>query len=148
MNTQPPQQTRADRDAIIDRLYEIVVEPSALEDLIDLWLDAPRDNADTTERFGDSDADRSHIKRAQSVLQRGESQQLDPKAILAPYGSLAALIVDCDLRVHAANVAAEEGFAAHVGLSVNQLDMPAPMRARWRQRFGRSCKMGVRPSRS
>ena len=65
----------ADRDLIIDRIYQIALEPSSLDDFIDLWHGKDLAEAlSAGEREAQGPAApgyQSHLKRAQALMLDG-----------------------------------------------------------------------------
>ena len=58
-----------DREVIVDRTYEIALEPSSLEDFVDFWYDTEteRDLSDFNTVY------KPHLDRAQSFLHWGDA---------------------------------------------------------------------------
>lgn len=114
-----------DRDMIVDRIYEIALEPSSLEEFIDFWHDT-----DLAEKFSDFDKSyKAHLERGETFLQRGETARPDLTEYLQPYDNLAAFIVIGSLIVEASNSGAQSAFGVSAGDSLDQLNLPAEMRA-------------------
>lgn len=121
-----------DRDLILDRIYQIALEPSSLEDFIDFWHDS-----ELATQFNDSE-DRNpgefdesykvHLGRAQTILQRSEAARPDMKEYLQPYENLAAFVVSRSLHVEASNQGALSAFGVKPGDSLDQLGLPLEMR--------------------
>lgn len=105
-----------DPDKIVDRLYDIALDPSSLDLFIDAWngagLDA-RAARKTIETIDDFDAAyHAHLNRAETFLDRGGDADTGPDfaAMLAPFEDLAAFIIDRTLRVVASNEGAQLAF--------------------------------------
>lgn len=114
-----------DRDMIVDRIYEIALEPSSLEEFIDLWHES-----DLAEKFPDLDTSyKAHLERGGSFLQRGETTRPDLAEYLQPYDNLAAFVVLGSLNVEASNFGAQSAFGVKAGDGLDQLNLPAEMRA-------------------
>lgn len=86
-----------DHDLIVDRIYQVALEPSALDDFIEFWHTSglakhfeDSQNAEIAEQVASY---QTHLERAQSILQRGESTGIDLGQYLRPYDRLAAFIV-------------------------------------------------------
>ncbi|MFK7901762.1 MAG: LuxR C-terminal-related transcriptional regulator [Nitratireductor sp.] len=126
-------QASIDRDMIVDRIYEIALEPSLIEDFIDHWYDSDlAGQLADCEDLGAGEFDKSyqsHLERAQKILQRAEMVRPDLKEHLDPYENLAAFIVSGSLLIEASNVGALNGFNAKAGDDLNQLKIPIDMRA-------------------
>ncbi len=121
-----------DRDLVLDRIYEIALEPSSLEGFIDFWHDselATQFNITEGRNPGEFDKSyRSHLERAQTILQRGETARPDMKEFLRPYDNLAAFVVNSSLQVEASNQGALSAFGVKLGDSLDQLALPLEMR--------------------
>lgn len=121
-----------DRDMIVDRIYQIALEPSSLDDFIDFWHDT--DLATQIADIEDGDSGqfdklyRAHLERAQTILQRGETARPDLMEYLQPYDNLAAFVVSGSLRIEASNQGAQSAFGVKAGDRLDQLDLPAEMR--------------------
>ncbi|MHA6325827.1 bifunctional helix-turn-helix transcriptional regulator/alpha/beta hydrolase [Roseivivax sp. CAU 1753] len=124
---------RVGRDLIIDRIYDVALEPALLDDFIELWHDTDlsahfaEGGAETPD--GEGDAYRSHLERAQGIMQLGESARIDLAEYLRPYNNLAAFVVDRSLWVKATNPGAQQAFGATTGTSLHQLTLPPELRA-------------------
>ncbi|MHA7852848.1 bifunctional helix-turn-helix transcriptional regulator/alpha/beta hydrolase [Roseovarius sp.] len=122
----------AEQDLILDRIYGIALEPSSLDDFIELWhdMDLARafvDNSGAaTEAFGAPY--RQHLERAQEILQREEVAHPDLMEFLEPYENLAAFVVGGSLRIAACNPGARAAFSARPGSGLDQLVLPAELR--------------------
>lgn len=117
-------------DLILDRLYEIALEPAALDDFIDLWHDlgldmryAPPDPDRETRGFDDIYG--THLSRAQMIQQRDDTARPDLADLLKPYDNLAAFVVGPALKVLAANSGALRTYGAKPGDALDQLCLPA-----------------------
>ncbi|MFK7791542.1 MAG: LuxR C-terminal-related transcriptional regulator [Devosiaceae bacterium] len=114
-----------DRDMIVDRIYEIALEPAALEAFIDLWHET-----DLAEKVSDFDTSyKVHLDRGGSFLQRGQSVRADLAHYLQPYENLAAFVVMGSLVVEASNPGAQSAFGISAGDALDQLSLPEDIRA-------------------
>lgn len=120
--------SKIDRDLIVDRIYEIALEPTALDNFIDFWHDH-----DLASYFSDPDigvtaesdeAYKIHLERAQAILQRSEITSRDLSDYLAPYENLAAFIVSGALKIEAANRGAQAVFGMRIGDAADQIELP------------------------
>lgn len=113
-----------DREVIVDRIYEIALEPSSLEDFIDFWHDTEieRDLSDFNTIY------KPHLDRAQSFLHWGEAARPDLSAYLRPYENLAAFIVSKALVIEASNSGGESAFGIRAGETLNQIPLPDEIR--------------------
>ena len=122
-----------DRDLVLDRIYQIALEPSSLEDFIDFWHDSELANQfNGTEVRNPGEFDKSykiHLERAQTILQRSETARPDMNEYLQPYDSLAAFVVSGSLHVEASNQGALSAFGVRPGDSLDQIGLPLEMRA-------------------
>jgi pimeloyl-ACP methyl ester carboxylesterase/DNA-binding CsgD family transcriptional regulator len=117
--------TVIDRDMIIDRIYQIALEPSSLEAFIDFWHETG-----LADELADFDtAYKAHLQRGVSFLQRGETMGPDLAEYLQPYHNLAAFVVVGSLTVEASNSGARSAFGVKVGDSLDQLDLPEDIRS-------------------
>ncbi len=118
-------------DVVLDRIYEIALEPSSLEDFIDFWNDSELSTQfHQAESINPGEFDktyRTHLDRAQTILQRGEATRPDMRALLIPYDNLAAFVVTPSLHIEASNQGAFSAFGLKPGDRLNQLKLPAEM---------------------
>jgi len=115
MTSQKNVRSLSDHQDMIDRLYEVALNPDALESFIENW----QDNAQAT-----FDADfHSHLERADQFLQIGERVTGDANAALTPYRNFAAFVLDENFHIDACNAAASEAFAIRSGQHIDQLDV-------------------------
>ncbi|MEO0357406.1 MAG: LuxR C-terminal-related transcriptional regulator [Pseudomonadota bacterium] len=119
-----------DADAIVDKLYDIAIDPQSLDSFMETWNDAGLDASaarKSIESFNEFDqAYRSHLKRAETFLHRDERSNLglDFTEMLAPFDNLAAFIIDKSGIVVAGNDGATESFGIKTGTPCNQSDLP------------------------
>jgi len=125
-----------DRNQAIDRLYDVALDPERYEALLDVWESAVsplRAQADfTAPRLMDDPMIAAHFDRASEFLDRVDlaSQPDDIQDILAPFGSLAAFVLDRKMVVKAANTAATLHLSLYQDsklsdLAVNEEDIEA-----------------------
>lgn len=117
------ERSRADQGIIIDRIYDIALDPVVLEDFIDLWAQGELPGL-VPDDIGIHKFDSffgAHLERAMQFLQydRGETNAFE--VVLQPYESLAALVVDKSLVVKACNQRASETFGIGVGNPLRQI---------------------------
>lgn len=120
--------TEAARDLILDRIYEIALEPAALDGFIDFWHDNDLVTHIAAPDTGFDAAYRNHLDRAQAILQRGETTQPELMDYLRPYNNLAAFLVSRSLRIEAANPGAVTAFGLTIGAGMPDLAIPVEMR--------------------
>lgn len=117
---------------VIDRLYEVAVNPMRYEELLDHWeaMIAPQRAATANESGAPAlgvDAFTGHFLRADKVLDRfiAESQNDTPQAMIAQIRQTAALAVDKSLRLIAVNAAAAQVFGVTSGAHLRELPLVA-----------------------
>ncbi|KMW59880.1 Transcriptional regulator, LuxR family/hydrolase, alpha/beta fold family [Candidatus Rhodobacter oscarellae] len=122
-----------DHALILDRIYEIALDPSFLEDFIQLWADA-----DLAEQFApgkDGAASafdayfNAHLERAEAFLRRGDTSPPDAQDHLKPYASFAAFTVNTSLVVEDVNAGAKAAFDVQAGDTLASLDIPQDVQA-------------------
>lgn len=115
---------------LADRLYDIALDPEALETFIDLWNSAGLDAQSARQTMDDiaafDDTYSSHLNRADTFLGRGEDEGPTLSALLAPFENLAAMIVDRALNVVACNAAATHYYDLKAGDNLVKLQVPQP----------------------
>lgn len=108
-----------DPQNIVDQLYDIALDPGALDTFIGAWNSAGLDARSARRTIEDIDrfdaAFSSHLKRAEMFLLRGEDDAPSLTELLAPFENLAALIVDRSMRVVACNAGAAHSFGLAEG---------------------------------
>lgn len=123
--------TDIDRDVILDRIYQIALEPSSLEEFIDYWHESElATQFDSTENRQPGNFDQSykvHLDRAEAILQRSENTRPDLTEYLRPYDSLAAFVVDDSLHVEVSNQGALTALGVMPGARLDQLSLPVEM---------------------
>lgn len=133
MTQDDPEGREIDRDAIIDRIYNIAVEPSALDGFINLWHDMDLADhfaeGDGTPHFDSANTYNTHLRRADAILQRDDTLRPDFSDVLRPYKTLAAWIVSATLDVRAANPGAQKVYRLAPGDPLDQINLPEQMRA-------------------
>jgi len=129
----PAAKPEASREEIVDRLYDLALEPVTLDDFIEFWIEE-----DLEARFADfagaedggfDAAYGAHLDRAQAFLQRSDLDHSDPTQHLRAYDNLAAFIVGRSLQVEACNPGALTGFGIYKGDALEQLRLPADLRS-------------------
>lgn len=72
-----------DHALILDRIYEVALDPSFLEDFIQLWADADLAEQFSPGRDGAASAFdayfNAHLERAEAFLRRGDTSPRDPQ---------------------------------------------------------------------
>ena len=103
---------QSENSKIIERIYDVAIDPSRLEELVDIWEEriAPmRIKGDELQDYNDTTFD--HFSRMGLFLDRlqfTESHEIIQK--IDNTGTLAALIVSSDLKIKQLNTAAENLF--------------------------------------
>lgn len=138
--TKTPSLSERDRDAAIDRLYDVALDPSRYEALLDHWESAIgplRAQADfTSPRLLDDPLIEGHFERAGAFLDRVDtgSRTSEIEAILAPFDRVAAFVMDPGQTIRATNNAAKDVLGLSAGttladIPVNPEDIEAVRRA-------------------
>ena len=113
--------SRREADKVIDRLYEVAVDPRRYEALLDHWEEmiAPRRRAANAGRSPIRGLDhlKSHFERADQVLDRviDEAETDDAEGMLARIELSAAFALDRDGQVRAVNEAARRRLGLEAG---------------------------------
>ncbi|WP_270731577.1 alpha/beta fold hydrolase [Shimia sp. Alg240-R146] len=114
-------------DAAIERLYDVALDPTRYEALLDLWEDAMgplRSDADfASPHLMDDHVITSHFQRASRFLDHVENSDVHDELdqILKPFNRVPAFLVDETMRVKAANAAARAAFGIAEGAPMRQL---------------------------
>ncbi|WP_095590872.1 LuxR C-terminal-related transcriptional regulator [Actibacterium ureilyticum] len=119
------------RDAAIERLYDVALDPARFETLLDLWESALKP---LREQVGmqsvmllDDPVISNHFKRAEEILDKvsstGTRAAFD--AALAPFDRVAAFLLDDRLMVAAANPAANSILRLNADRSVEDIAVNA-----------------------
>lgn len=117
-------------EKIVDKLYDIALDPNSLEAFIDAWNDAGLDTSTARQTIQDIDqfdqAYQAHLNRADTFLSRGVEydEKADLAAILTPFNALAAFIVDRDMQIVACNEGAQQAFGIDEGVRLKALSLP------------------------
>lgn len=115
---------------IADRLYDIALDPEALESFIEAWNEAGLDTQmarQTVESIDQFDTSyKAHLTRAETFLARAGdlSNGPDLDSTLAPFTSLAAFIINRNLEIAASNSGARHAFGIEEGLPVSAMNLP------------------------
>jgi len=118
-----------DRDAAIDRLYDVALDPERYEALLDHWESAIgplRAQADfRAPRLLDDPVITGHFERASAFLDRVDtgSHGDEINAILAPFDRVPAFVLDGRLSLRAANPAALERLQVQAGATLQDLPL-------------------------
>lgn len=118
-----------DHNLIVDRIYEVALEPPLFEDFINFWHDANISSkvsiAEDTQPGAFGQSYHRHVERAQTFLSLGELAYRDLSEHLKPYENLAAFVVNGSLMVETKNNGAFSAFGVVEGNSLLQLDLDA-----------------------
>lgn len=117
---------RDETSEIIERIYDVAVDPSRYEAMLDAWerrLSALRLQADEAARLPlDDDAGiEAHLNRAEIFLQRLLDLQADTKRSPLDLDAKAAFLVDERMRIDSLNDAAQEALAIVKGGGLESL---------------------------
>ena len=133
MTMNHPTQANVDHDLILDRIYEIALEPSLIDEFIDLWAEgnlAPQFADNDEAKAGAFDTlFKAHLKRAEAFLQLGDTAPLTRKDYLKPYDAFAAFLVDETMTVAKANPEAQAAFGMSAGDHLTALDVHPDVRS-------------------
>lgn len=117
-----------DRDHIVDRIYEVALEPSSLDGFIEFWHDNALAGSISLEEGGQpqnfDDLYGIHLDRAQTILQRDNLTWPNLTEHLKPFENLAAFVANRNLRVEALNSGAASVFGFQVGDTLGNADIP------------------------
>jgi len=125
--TQTPTLSDTDRNATIDRLYDVALDPSRYEALLDHWESAIgplRAQADfQSPQFLDDPLIQGHFERASTFLDRVDTgdETKEIEAILAPFDRVAAFVLDGSQHIRAANATAKTLMGLHTGTALRDL---------------------------
>ncbi len=116
------------RDEVIDRLYEVAMDPSRYEDLLDQWesmIRPLREGANGTLINVDLDAEyASHFSRADKFLEKLDDNS-DQVNHLSHVDKSAAFLIGRDLRLIDVNKAARSVFSIQTGNKLSDLPIDA-----------------------
>lgn len=115
------------RSEIIDKLYEVAVDPERYESLLDSWeerIGAVRGLGSTARTFHDPEIE-AHFERADIFLDRLQDAEFkdDPAAVLAQFENVAACLVDQRMVVEAVNATARTIFELSEGRRLSDLPL-------------------------
>ncbi|MEO9898020.1 MAG: alpha/beta fold hydrolase [Paracoccaceae bacterium] len=132
-------------EIIVDKLYDIALDPHKLETFIDVWTEAGLDKAEarqTVEAIDKFDeAHEEHLLRAATFLERGEANDAAAKdlgSILQPFEHLAAFIIDTSLKVSISNQGAEHFFGLRSSNHLDQAELPEDVKHLVREALNKS----------
>lgn len=112
---------------IIDKLYEVALNPATLETFIDNWQNGQHLgelSSDAANQRGAFDAAfKSHLERADQFLRIGDRATADAPYLLAPYRNFAAFLLDEALLIDTCNAAAAAAFGLRIGQHFDQLNL-------------------------
>lgn len=129
MTVTPPEDF--DHDEMVNRIYEIALEPASLDEFIEFWHDTGlltriADDGDVRAALDERMA--PHIKRAEVFLQRGQDARPDLAEYLEPYNNLGAFVVSSTLRIEVANSGGLAAFDAKAGDDLDNINLPDTIR--------------------
>ena len=122
-----PTLSGTDLNATIDRLYDVALDPSRYEALLDHWESAIgplRAQADfQSPQFLDDPLIQGHFERASTFLDRVDTgdETKEIEAILAPFDRVAAFVLDGSQHIRAANATAKTLMGLHTGTALRDL---------------------------
>ncbi len=120
--TRAPSQDRAHRAEIVDRLYEVALDPIRLEQLLDDWENRQSPEAGAGAIFDDQEFD-AHLRRASVFLDRFEVTREDGgyRSILEDLPRTAAFVSDGGPTIIGFNQPAAQVFGLSNGAKLNDL---------------------------
>ena len=126
-----PTLSDSDRNATIDRLYDVALDPTRYEALLDHWETAIgplRAQADfRVPQLLDDPLIEGHFERASAFLDRVDGTGHDTAfdSILAPFGRVAAFVLDAHQTILAANTSARSVLGLKAGAQLADLPINA-----------------------
>ncbi|MBO9451877.1 hypothetical protein J7426_16500 [Tropicibacter sp. R16_0] len=111
--SRPPDQD----DDVLDRIYDVALNPDRFEELVDFW----QSRFDAAAVAMDLPYLGRHMERAEEFLERLDDPTDELTAVLSRFEQVAAFAIGADLRVMQVNEAAHQQFALTVGSNVKQL---------------------------
>ncbi|MFK7877574.1 MAG: LuxR C-terminal-related transcriptional regulator [Paracoccaceae bacterium] len=133
MPPKDPVSKDTEHSQILDRIYEIALEPALLDDFINLWADG-----DWAAHFANGDPKsvgtfdavfKAHLDRAEAFLQLGDTSQPNRADPLEPYKKVAAFCVNASLTVEEVNPGAQSAFGISTGDALSSLNLPDEFQA-------------------
>ncbi len=125
MNPKPNPPPSDDVDAVIDRLYDVAVDPTRYEALLDRWeaMMQPQRAASNSGEGPGTGQFALHFARADKLLDRviADIGQAKPQAVLGRIERAAAFVVDQDLVITGVNPAARSAFGVTEGATVTAI---------------------------
>lgn len=116
-----------DHDDIVDRIYQVALEPSTLEEFMNLWQQFESANAQDAAKTSALRLEK-HIDRALTIMhQHGDAPSL-LDVELARFANLAAFCVDQSYVVQAANTGAQQIYQLAIGDHLRAIKLPAELR--------------------
>lgn len=119
----PPPVGAQDRAKIVERLYDVALDPIRLEELLDAWEDrVGPTRTHETQRFEDPEIE-AHLDRAKVFLDRFEATRDDQiyRSVLQDIPRSAAFLADGSPRIAAFNRPAEVAFSLTDGATTADL---------------------------
>jgi pimeloyl-ACP methyl ester carboxylesterase/DNA-binding CsgD family transcriptional regulator len=123
----PSQVKPQDRAEIVERLYDVALDPIRLEELLDTWEESVGPTRqDDAARFDDPEIE-SHLNRASVFLDRFEATRSDAiyRSVLEDIPRSAAFLADQSNRIAAFNRPAEVAFGLGDGAMLQDLPFEA-----------------------
>lgn len=116
-----------DQDDIVDRIYQVALEPSKLETFMDLWQRFETANA-TEVVSSDHPRIEKHLERALAIMHHQRDTPTPLDAELARFPNLAAFCVDQSFLVQASNAGANELYRLKAGDHLRTIMLPSELR--------------------
>ncbi|MEP5153074.1 LuxR C-terminal-related transcriptional regulator [Planktotalea sp.] len=129
MQRHEPSQPEDDHKLILERIYDIALEPTQLDEFINLWADTDWEEQFTQtgdNQTGAFDAHfKAHLERAEAFLLLGDTPPTQLEDHLKPYDKFAAFTVNAALIVEGANAGANAAFNVSKGDNLSSLQIPS-----------------------
>lgn len=123
-NHRSPQDLEAE---IVERIYQVALDPSALTELISLWDSAGEAQLPAAEDSPMTGADATiarHIERAEEVLRISQTEATSLEDQIARHKTLAVFCVDDQLVIRVSNAAALSVYQAKSGTMMSRVSLP------------------------
>ena len=115
-----------DPDKLVDQIYDIALDPSALDTFIEAWNGAGMDAKSARKTIEDIDTFdmtfSTHLKRADTFLKLNEEDNPALDEMLTPFENFAAMIIDQSMRIVVCNAGTSQSFDLYDGDPLSKLN--------------------------